>query len=112
MAKIAPENKHIILINWKIAGVIPHGFFALLKSPIKALWIAVLFVGIQWVENNVLAPKIIGDTTGLHPVVVLLALIIGGGVFGVMGMVFSIPAVAVARILLKFLIEKVKRRGV
>ncbi len=56
-------------------------FFAFLYSPIKALWVGVLFLGIQWVENNVLAPKIIGKSTGIHPVTILLALVIGGGYF-------------------------------
>ncbi|WP_035143036.1 AI-2E family transporter [Schnuerera ultunensis] len=92
-------------------GFLPAVFFALLNSPIKALWVAVLFVGIQWIENNVLAPKIIGETTGIHPITILLALIIGGGLFGVMGMIFSIPAVAVFKILFGFFIEKIRIRN-
>ena len=93
-------------------GFLPAVFFALLDSPIKALWVAILFVGIQWVENNVLAPKIIGETTGIHPITILLALIIGGGVFGVMGMIFSVPAVAVFKILFSFFMEKVRKRRI
>ncbi len=92
-------------------GFLPAVFFALLNSPIKALWVAVLFVGIQWIENNVLAPKIIGETTGIHPITILLALIIGGGLFGVMGMIFSIPAVAVFKILFGFFIENIRIRN-
>lgn len=94
-----------------LLGFLPAVFFALLNSPIKALWVAVLFVGIQWIENNVLAPKIIGETTGIHPITILLALIIGGGLFGVMGMIFSIPAVAVFKILFGFFIEKIRIRN-
>lgn len=90
-------------------GFLPAIFFALLNSPIKALWVAILFVGIQWVENNVLAPKIIGESTGIHPITVLLALIIGGGVFGVMGMVFSIPTVAIIKILFGFFMDLVRK---
>lgn len=93
-------------------GFLPAVFFALLSSPIKALWIAILFVGIQWIENNVLAPKIIGKSTGIHPVTVLLALIIGGGVFGIMGMIFSIPAVAIFKILFGFFMGKVRRPNI
>lgn len=88
-------------------GFLPALFFALLSNPIKALWVSIFFVGIQWVENNVLAPKIIGESTGIHPVTILLALIVGGGMFGVMGMVFSIPAVAIFKILFGFFIEKI-----
>ncbi|WP_236914983.1 AI-2E family transporter [Clostridium sp. Cult2] len=93
-------------------GFLPAVFFALLSSPIKSLWVAILFIGIQWVENNVLAPKIIGETTGIHPITILLALVIGGGMFGVMGMIFSIPAVAVFKILYGFFMEKVRNRNV
>ncbi len=84
-------------------------FFALLDSPIKALWVGILFIGIQWIENNVLAPKIIGESTGIHPIAILLALIIGGGMFGVMGMIFSIPVIAVWKILFDFIIENIKK---
>ena len=90
-------------------GFLPAMFFALLSSPIKALWVFICFIGIQWVENNVLAPKIIGESTGIHPVTILLALVIGGGIFGVMGMIFSIPAVAIIKILFGFFIEKLRK---
>ncbi len=69
----------------------------------------ILFIGIQWIENNVLAPKIIGESTGIHPIAILLALIIGGGMFGVMGMIFSIPVIAVWKILFDFIIENIKK---
>ena len=90
---------------------LPAVFFAFVSSPVKALWVAILFIGIQWIENNVLAPKIIGETTGMHPITILLALIIGGGMFGVMGMVFSVPVVAVFKILFSFFVERVKIRN-
>lgn len=93
-------------------GFLPAVFFALLSSPIKALWVAIFFVGIQWVENNVLAPKIIGESTGIHPITILLSLIIGGGVFGVMGMIFSVPIVAIVKILFNFLIEKIRNPNI
>lgn len=93
-------------------GFLPAVFFGLLSSPIKALWVSIFFVGIQWVENNVLAPKIIGESTGIHPVTILLALVIGGGIFGVMGMIFSIPAVAIIKILFNFFLEKIKKPNI
>ena len=89
-------------------GFLPAVFFAFLSSPIKALWVSIIFVLIQWVENNVLAPKIIGDSTGIHPMAVLLGLIIGGGMFGVIGMIFSVPFISVSKILFKFIFQKIK----
>lgn len=91
-------------------GFVPAVIFAYLSSPIKALWITIIFVIIQWVENNVLAPKVLGDTTGIHPLIILLSIIIGGAIFGVMGMVFSVPLVAIIRILIIFIKEKIDMR--
>ncbi len=91
-------------------GFIPAIFFALLDSPIKAIWIGLIFLLIQWTENNVLAPKVIGDTTGIHPMVILLSIIIGGGMYGVLGMILSVPAVAVFIILYEFTKEKIKQK--
>ncbi len=90
-------------------GFIPAFFFALLVSPIKALWVSIFFVLIQWVENNILAPKIIGDTIGMHPMVILLSIIIGGGVFGILGMILAIPAVAVSILLFNFFKDEYKK---
>lgn len=91
-------------------GFLPAVFFAFLSSPIKALWLAIIFVLIQWSENNILAPKVIGDTTGIHPVLILLSIIIGGGVFGVMGMILGVPVVAVLIILYEFTKDKIKTK--
>lgn len=88
-------------------GFLPAVFFALLDRPIKAIWVAVIFFTIQWTENNVLAPKVIGETTGLHPTVVLLSIIVGGGMFGVIGMILSVPIIAVSIILYDFIKNKI-----
>lgn len=88
-------------------GFLPAVFFAFLDSPTKALWVAILFIGVQWVENNVLAPKIIGKSTGIHPITILLALVLGGGIFGIMGMILSIPSIAIIKILYNHLMEKI-----
>ena len=81
---------------------VPAVLFAAMDSPIKALIIAACFVIIQWLENNILAGKLIGGTTGLHPVVVLLSILVGGGIFGVAGMILSVPVVSIIIILIDF----------
>lgn len=91
-------------------GFLPAVIFAFISSPIKAVWIGIIFVLIQWVENNILAPKIIGHRTGMHPLTVLLSLIIGGSLFGVIGMIFSVPMVAVIKIFYVFFREKLRLR--
>ncbi|OLS03902.1 AI-2E family transporter [Tissierella creatinophila] len=89
-----------------LMGFIPALFFGFVESPIKAIWVSILFVVIQWGENNILAPKIIGENMGIHPLVILLSIIIGGGIFGVFGMIISVPLVAVLKIIYEFIKEK------
>ncbi len=83
-------------------GFVPAVLFAFMDAPLKALWVSILFILIQWAENNILAPKLIGDSTGLNPLAVLISIIIGGGVFGIWGMVVSVPLVSIILILLDF----------
>lgn len=91
-------------------GFVPAVFFAFISKPIKAFWVSIIFVLIQWTENNIVAPKILGENVGLHPMVILLSIIIGGGIFGVLGMIISVPVVAITRIVIKFIIDKQKGR--
>ncbi len=92
-----------------IIGIFPAIIFALLKSPAKALWVIVSFIIIQQLESNVIAPKIVGESVGAHPVVIMLALLIGGSYFGVFGMIFAIPITIVLKIISGFLIDKISR---
>lgn len=91
-------------------GFLPAVLLALMQGPLAAIRIAIVFVLIQWAENNLLGPKLLGDSTGLHPFVILMSLIIGGSLFGVLGMIFSVPVVAVVRILWKHYSNSVHRR--
>lgn len=81
-------------------GFIPAVVIALVENPFKAIIVAGGFVLIQWVENNILAPKILGTTIGLNPLLILISLIIGAGMFGVAGMVFAVPIVATLKIVI------------
>ncbi|MTI48974.1 AI-2E family transporter [Sporosalibacterium faouarense] len=90
-----------------IIGTIPAVFFALLDRPIKAIWVIILFVVIQQIESNILSPKIVGESVGLHPVIVIVALLIGANIGGILGMLLAVPVAAIIRILSGFIIEKV-----
>ncbi len=84
-------------------GFVPAVLLTYLSG--NPLW-AVIFAGMtfivgQLLEGMVITPKIVGDSVGLHPVVVMLALIIGGGYFGFVGMILALPAAAVLMVLLK-----------
>ncbi|MDO5718024.1 MAG: AI-2E family transporter [Tissierellia bacterium] len=84
-------------------GFLPAVILAAIQSPVKAVWVAVIFVLLQWLENNIIGPKILGQSVGLHPLIVLLSLIVGGGIAGVAGMIFSVPIVATLNVIFKHL---------
>lgn len=90
-------------------GFLPAIIFALIESPIKALWVGAMFLFIQWAENNILAPKLLGKSTGIHPLVILISIIIGGGMFGIWGMILSVPFVSLVIIFFNFFSKKHKR---
>jgi len=92
-----------------VIGIIPAVFFALLKSPIRALWVIIIFTIIQQIENNIITPKVVGESVGIHPVTVILSLIIGGGFFGVTGMILAIPVVGILKVLYSYLVENINR---
>jgi len=84
-----------------VAGTLLAVIMALLSGqPITALWAIVGMLAVQQVDNNLLAPKIVGDSVGLHPVFIMLAIIIGGNVGGLIGMLISVPVAASVKILL------------
>ncbi len=60
---------------------------------------------VQGLEGMVITPKVVGDTVGLHPLVAIVALLIGGQIFGIMGMLLAVPVVAVLQVFLRSLAE-------
>ena len=87
-------------------GYVPAVFFASFSGIMKVIWVSIFWVLIQWTENNIVAPKIIGENMGMHPMVILLSIIIGGGVFGVFGMILSVPIVAITKITTQYILDK------
>ena len=70
-------------------------FLILLAEPIKAMWFIIYLLILQQVEGNLIYPKVVGKSVGLPGLLVLVAVTIGGGAFGVWGMLFSVPVCAV-----------------
>lgn len=82
-----------------VIGIVPGVLFALLDSPMKAVWVVIVFVIIQQIESAIIAPKIVGKSVGIHPVFVILALIIGGRFFGIIGLLLAVPTAAILKVL-------------
>lgn len=64
-----------------------------------------VFVAVQTVEGYVLTPRILGGRLNLHPMAVFLGLLIGGKLFGLLGVILAIPAIAIGKVFFKFLRE-------
>lgn len=71
--------------------------------------IAVIFLVGQLVEGNLLTPKIVGDSVGLHPLWVFFALLAGASLMGITGMLIAVPVAAIASVILGFSIEQYKQ---
>ena len=84
-------------------GAIPALFVAFSVSPTAVVLTAIVFLAIQQLEGNVLTPRIQGQTIKVPSVVVFLAVIAGGALFGIFGVLFAVPALAVLRVLFDFL---------
>jgi predicted PurR-regulated permease PerM len=77
-----------------IIAAIPAVIVAALYSPWQALLVALLYLGIQQLENYVIVPRVMSKAVELHPLAVILALMVGGELMGIMGAVLSVPVAA------------------
>ena len=75
-------------------GAIPSAFLILLDSPIQCLYFCIFILALQQFDGNILGPAILGESTGLSSFWVIVAILLGGGLFGVMGMFLGVPAFA------------------
>lgn len=83
-------------------GAIPAIALALFISPTTAILTAVVYVAIQQLEGNFLTPRIQGQALRVHPIIVLLAVVAGGSLAGLVGVIVAVPTLAVIRVLVDF----------
>ena len=76
-------------------GAIPCILLILVVDPLKGIYFAIFILLLQQFDGNILGPKILGETTGLSSFMVIVAILIGGGLFGVPGMIAGVPVFAV-----------------
>lgn len=89
-----------------IIGAVPAVGLALLQSKKLAIYVMLVMFAIQQLESSIISPKIIGDSVGLHPLVIIFVLLLGGFFFGVLGMLVAVPVAAVLRIVINYLYRK------
>ena len=70
---------------------------ALFTDPISALWVVLLFVGLQQLEGHVVAPQVFGHTLRINPLLVIFALLLGLHVDGIIGALVALPILSIVR---------------
>jgi predicted PurR-regulated permease PerM len=85
-----------------ILAAVPALLVAITISPAAAIAVVIVYVGVQQLENNILVPKVMGDAVDLHPAVLILALVVGGALFGIGGAILAAPTVAAGRDLYRY----------
>lgn len=78
-----------------IVGAVPCVMILIIVDPWAALRFVFLVIALQQFDGNILGPKILGNSTGLSAIWVLVAIVVGGGLFGFSGMILGVPAFAV-----------------
>lgn len=96
-----------------IVGAVPAILLSATVSLSLPLKVIIFYIVIQQIDSHLIMPQVMGAVISLHPVVIVIALLIGGTLFGVAGMILTVPVTAVLQILCKhlwFTIHIKKRR--
>lgn len=90
-----------------IIGCIPAIIVGVLSpNPIVALWAVLVLLAVQQLDSAVISPKVVGDSMGLHPIFVIMAITIGGSLAGILGMLLSVPIAGIIKLFLMKIIAK------
>ncbi len=82
---------NVIPVFGPFIGAIPCLLLVVIQSPIHALYLLIFILVLQQVDGNIIGPKILGSSTGLSTFWVMAAILIGGGMFGFLGMLLGVP---------------------
>jgi predicted PurR-regulated permease PerM len=94
-------------------GAIPAVVVTLFINPIQAIWVAIIIFLLQQFDGWYLGPKIIGDQVGVSPLLIITAIIVGGGMFGALGMFLGVPVLTVIKAFVDEYVEKkLKTKGI
>jgi len=87
-------------------GAAPPVLYALVQHPLSALWVTLLFLGIQQLEGHVVVPNVMGRSLRLHPLLVIFGLLAGAEIYGFPGILVALPLLAAGRAAWEFFSER------
>ncbi|GLC32604.1 AI-2E family transporter [Clostridium omnivorum] len=97
---------NLIPVFGPIIGAVPSTFIILMINPVKALVFVIFIIVLQQIDGNIIQPRIVGNTIGLPGIWVLLAIVVGSGLFGIVGLIIGVPVVAVIYGILRESVDK------
>ncbi|MCR4695240.1 MAG: AI-2E family transporter [Pseudobutyrivibrio sp.] len=86
---------NIIPVFGPYIGAIPTVIIIFLTEPMQGIYFLIFIIILQQVDGNLIGPKILGDSTGISSFWVVFAVVVGGGFFGIGGMIIAVPLVAI-----------------
>lgn len=95
----------IIPFMGPILSAIPAVFLALTQSPMKAVFVLILYLIIQQLENHIITPKVMGKSVDLNPLIVIVVILMGVKLGGVVGALLAVPVATAVSVFLKDIFE-------
>jgi len=93
---------NIIPFFGPIISAVPAVLIAFMQPGLKFIWVILFFIIVQQIDNTFISPHIVEGKLGLHPITTILAILVGGEFFGIIGVLIAVPTVAIIKI---FIIE-------
>ena len=87
-------------------GAVPSILILLIVNPTSAIWFAIFIIILQQIDGNIIGPLILKDYVGMSPLWILISIVIGGGLFGFIGMLLSIPTFSLLYAIVRTVIER------
>jgi len=91
-------------------AISPAIIIAIVHSPFMLLKLAIVWAAVQFLDGNFISPNVMGITMKIHPLTIIIVLLVGGNLFGLVGMVLGIPGYAILKVIVVHLFTKFKLR--
>jgi len=96
-----------------LIGMVPAAIITIFYNPIKSIELVLFIVAVSNISGWFISPKIIGDKVGLSPLLIILGIVLGGGLFGIIGMLLGVPTIALIKTLLEdFMNKRIKNKQI
>lgn len=102
---VANGIANIIPYFGPVIGLLPAFLSGFTESLSKAIIVTVVFFVIQELESMIIAPKLMGENLGIHPVFIMIVLLLGGKFFGGWGLILAVPAAGILNVTYKYVIN-------